>query len=280
VGTYTGQIALVAQGGGMSSVIPVSLTIGSVSSAPTIRSTQPALPSFMGAAGFGSNMYLEIYGTNLATSTRTWTGTDFNGSNAPTSLDGVSVTVNNKPAFVYYVSPGQININTPEDTATGPVQIVVQNGSATSNAVTVTRSRISPTLQTVPQFLFGGKQNIVAQRPDFSAFIGRPGSLAGVTFVAAKPGDTVTIYALGLGATTPPTQAGVVASQNAPISLPYQVKIGGVTAQVPFAGLVAGSIGLYQLNVTVPNVSAGDQTIELIVDGVSNAQNLTIVVGN
>ena len=55
----------------------------------------------------------------------TWGGADFNGPNAPTSLDGVSVTVNNKPAFVYYISPGQININVPDDTATGEVAIQV-----------------------------------------------------------------------------------------------------------------------------------------------------------
>jgi uncharacterized protein (TIGR03437 family) len=248
--------------------------------APLIRSTNSALPSFLGATGFGSNMYLEIYGSNLSSTSRTWAGGDFNGSNAPTSLDGVNVTVNGKPAFVYYVSPTQININTPDDTATGPVAIQVKTNAGSSNTVMVNRSRISPTLQTVPQFNIGGKQYVAALTPDFKSFIGKPGMLAGVSFVTAKPGDTVSIYALGCGPTSPPTQAGVVVGSASSLALPFQLKIGGVAASVPFAGAVAGAIGLYQLNVTIPFVAAGDQTIELIVDGVSNAQNLVITIGS
>jgi uncharacterized protein (TIGR03437 family) len=103
--------------------------------------------------------------------------------------------------------------------------------------------------------------------------------IPGVPFVAAKPGDTVLIYALGCGPTNPATQAGVVAAQNSSLALPYQLKIGGVPATVNFAGEVAGSIGLYQFNVVVPNVGSGDQTIELIVDTIPNAQALYIVIG-
>jgi uncharacterized protein (TIGR03437 family) len=246
---------------------------------PAIRTANPVLTSFLGNTGFSSNTYVEIYGANFATSSRLWAGADFVGSNAPTSLDGISVTVNGKPAFIYYISPGQININTPEDTAVGPVAIQVRTPLGVSNVVTANRGRLSPTLQTVPQFLVGGKQYVVALTPDFSTFIGRPGMIAGVAFVQARPGDNISIYALGCGPTSPPTQAGVVAAQPSPLGLPYQLKIGGVPAPVTFAGLVGGSIGLYQFNVVVPNVAAGDQPIELVVDGISNAQNLYIVVG-
>ena len=248
--------------------------------APSIRTTNPALPSFLGNAGFSSNTYLEIYGTGFSSSPRTWGAADFDGSNAPTLLDGTSVTVNGRPAFIYYISPGQINIDTPEDTTTGPVAIQVKTALGLSNVVSVNRSRISPTLQTVPQFSIGGKQYVVALTPDFKSYIGRPGMLAGVSFVAANPGDTVSIHALGCGPTSPPTQAGVIAAQGSPLALPYQVKIGGVTALVPFAGMVRDSIGLYQFNVTIPSVAAGDQSIELIIDGVPNSQNLVITIGS
>ncbi len=251
----------------------------SVPPVPMLSSTNTAVPAFIGKADFGSNMYLELYGSNLSSTTRLWAGSDFNGSNAPTSLDGVSVTVNNKPAFMYYISPGQININTPEDIATGPVLIQVHNALGFSNSGSANRVRLSPTLQSVPQFNLGGKSYVVAQTPDFSSFIGRPGMIQGVPFVAAKPGDTVLIYALGCGPTNPATQAGVVAAQNSPLALPYQIKIGGVPATVNFAGMVAGSIGLFQFNVVIPNVASGDQTIELIVDSVPNAQSLYIVIG-
>ncbi len=246
---------------------------------PVIRGTNPVIPSFMGNAGFSSNMYVEIYGSNFARFARLWGGADFNGPNAPTSLDGVSVTVNNKPAFIYYVSPGQININVPEDTVTGSVAIQVRTPEGVSNAVSVTRSRLSPTMLTTPGFKIGTKQYVVALTSNFASYIGRPGMLAGVSFVAPRPGDTVLIYALGLGPTAPGTQAGVAASQTANVLLPLQVKIGDVEASVPFKGLLQSTIGLYQLNVIIPNVAAGDQKIELTVDGVKNEQDLTIVVG-
>jgi uncharacterized protein (TIGR03437 family) len=131
---------------------------------------------------------------------------------------------------------------------------------------------LSPTLLTVPQFDVGAKNYVVAQTPDFQNFI-RPGQ------VTAQPGDTVIVFATGCGPTNPATQAGVMAAQNSPLALPYQVEIGGVAANVSFAGIVAGTVGLYQLNIVIPNVGSGDQTIELIVDGVSNGQGLLIPIG-
>ncbi len=250
-----------------------------ITASPTLRSVNPVIPSFLGNAGFSSNMYVEIYGANLSTTTRLWAGADFNGISAPTSLDGVSVKVNNKPAFVYYISPAQININVPEDSTTGPVTVQVEVSNVLSNSVTVPRSSVSPTLETTPQFNVGGVQYVVALTPDFASFIGRPNLIPGASFITAKPGDNIVIYALGAGPTTPATQAGIIASVNSPLSLPFQLKIGGVVANVPFAGLLANTIGLYQLNVVIPQVPPGDQTIEFIVNGVSNNQSLFITVG-
>lgn len=247
---------------------------------PAIRSETPVLTSFGGRVGFSSNTYVEIYGQNFTTSQRLWAGSDFNGANAPTSLDGVSVTVNGRPAFIYYISPNQININTPEDTATGPVAIQVTTTLGVSNTVMVNRARVAPTLQTVPQFLIDGRQYVVALTPDFATYIGRPGMLAGVNFAPARPGDTVSIYALGCGPTTPPTQAGTVASQASALGSAYRLRIGGQQATVTFAGVVGGTIGLYQFNVVVPAVAAGDQPVELEVDGMPNSQNLVITIGS
>src|SRR5262249_20270294 len=95
-----------------------NIKVGQISAPPflTIRSSSPVLTSFMVNTGFSSNIYVEIYGANFITSpARLWAGGDFNGSSAPTLLDGVSVTVNGKPAFIYYISATQININTPDD---------------------------------------------------------------------------------------------------------------------------------------------------------------------
>jgi uncharacterized protein (TIGR03437 family) len=243
---------------------------------PTLRDSQPALPSFLGspAGGFASNAYLELYGTNLSNTTRPWAGGDFNGSNAPTSLDGVSVKVNGKPAFVYYISPTQININTPDDPATGPVSIEVNNNGATSNTITYQKGKTAPAMLTTPAFLIGGKQYIAALQQDLKTFVGQTGLIAGVGFQPVKPGDRIIIYALGCGPTSPSTSGGVVTAVNSPVSSPYELHIGGQKATVEFFGAVPGAIGLYQINVVIPNVGAGDQPIELIVDGVNNSQGL------
>src|SRR5579863_10471903 len=69
------------------------------------------------------NTWVEIKGQNLSKpgDTRTWATSDFAGNQLPTKLDGVSVTVNGKNAYVYYISPTQINILTPPDATQGAV---------------------------------------------------------------------------------------------------------------------------------------------------------------
>src|SRR5262249_53885137 len=140
---------------------------------PTISFTNAVVPVWRGTSNFGSNMYVTIYGSNLASVTQAWDNA-FTGSNAPTTLGGVSVTVNNIPAFIQYVSPGQININTPDDSTTGPVNIVVRNEIGFSNTGTANRVALSPTLLSVPGFSAGSSYYAVAQTTDFSSYIGPP----------------------------------------------------------------------------------------------------------
>jgi hypothetical protein len=85
--------------------------------APNITFIDSAV-AYGGYSYFTSGSWLEIYGSNLAdpndpriaSGTGEWAQSDFNGANAPTNLDGISATVNGKPAFISYISPGQINV--------------------------------------------------------------------------------------------------------------------------------------------------------------------------
>lgn len=258
------------------------LSEATASPKPSIRTDQPpALQSWGGRQDFASNSYLEIYGSNFgggacASGGRIWQGTDFTGNNAPTSLAGTSVKVNGKPAFIYFVCDGQININTPDDTATGPVPVVVTTAAGDSNTVTVNKAKVSPALLTSNSFVVGGRQYVIAQTGTANppALVGKPGLISGITFQAVKPGDSITLYALGLGPTNPAVQAGVINGGNGDVTLPLEIRIGGQTAQVTFKSAPAGTIGYYQINVVIPNIGPGDQPIEMIVDGVSNGQNL------
>lgn len=88
-------------------------------------------PVFSPAGTIQAGEWVSIYGTNLADATYTWKG-DF-----PTSLGGVSVRINGKPAYLWYVSPTQINLQAPDDPATGIVPVVVTSsaGSASSTVI-------------------------------------------------------------------------------------------------------------------------------------------------
>ncbi len=79
---------------------PVPVPASRVNSVVNAASYQPAIAS----GGFVS-----IVGTGFTNSSRSWASADFSGNNLPTSLDGVSVTINGKPAYVEYISPTQIN---------------------------------------------------------------------------------------------------------------------------------------------------------------------------
>ena len=244
---------------------------------PAIRAQQPVLQAFSGTAGISSGAWLEIYGTNLSPTTREWGGNDFSGNSAPAKLDGVGVNVNGKPAFVRYISPAQINVQAPDDDATGPVRIEVTGPNGTSDPVTVQKTKVSPALLTTPLFNVGGVQYVAALQPDFRTFVGRADLIAGVAFRPAKPGDTIILFAVGCGPANPATPAGQFFNEARPLGLAYQVKFGDTVA--PAQGfLAAGAVGLCQFNVTVPNVADGDSRIDVSIDGTATGQTLYTTV--
>ena len=87
-----------------------------------------------------------IRGTNLANTNpgRIWRNDEVPNGKLPAELDGVSVTINGKAAFVYYISPMQINVQAPSDTAVGPVNVVVTNNGAVSAAATAQLQAAAP----------------------------------------------------------------------------------------------------------------------------------------
>jgi hypothetical protein len=79
--------------------------------------TAPHITSTVNAAGYQmgspSGSYVSIYGSNLAPGIDNWNKSIYNGY-LPTQLDGVSVTIGGKAAYIYYLSPGQINVVAPD----------------------------------------------------------------------------------------------------------------------------------------------------------------------
>lgn len=219
------------------------------------------------------NTWVEIKGSNLAApgDSRIWQGSDFVGNSMPTRLDNVSATVNGKPAFVYYISPMQVNILTPPDALSGPAQVEVTYNGATSAAFTAPAQSISPSF-----FVFNGGPYVAATHSNGS-LIG-PATLYPDASTPAKPGETIVLYANGFGSTNVPVQSGSV-SQSGMLSPLPAVKIGGITATVQFAGLVAP--GEFQFNVVVPaSLSNGDQSITATSGGGSTQSGTLVTIHN
>jgi uncharacterized protein (TIGR03437 family) len=207
-----------------------------------------------GAAVVAPNTWMEILGSNLAPAgdSRTWAASDFVGGQMPTILDGVSVTVNGVPAYLYYISPTQVNVLTPPGTLPSSVEVVLTNGGASSAAFSVAAQAQSPSF-----FVFNGGPYVAATHAD-GTLIGPPALYPGQSTPAA-PGETIVIYANGFGATSVPVVAGAETQSGTLSPLPA-VTIGGMPAIVTFAGLVEP--GEFQLNVVVPaGLPAGDQPI-------------------
>lgn len=247
-------------------------------SAPTVSSVVSA-SAFNQNAGLASGTWLEIYGANISTSTREWAGGDFNGNNAPTALDGVSVSVNGKAAFVRYISPGQVNVQAPDDSASGDgIPVVVTNAAGSSPVFSMKKSAVAPALLAPSSFNVSGKQYVVAQFAD-QTFVGKTGLISGVNFRPAKPGDTIIIYGIGFGPVNPNTPAGTIATQSNSLVGKPNFRFGQTPATLSYLGLAPGFVGLYQFNVVVPQVSPGDVQLNVDVGGVALNQNMFVTIG-
>jgi protocatechuate 3,4-dioxygenase, beta subunit len=209
--------------------------------------------------GITPGAWLTIVGDDLSKTTRTWNSqTEIIGGKLPTTLDGVSVTINGKPASIFYISPGQINVQAPSDAGSGSVQVVVKNSDGTSDPVTAA-------IQTIlPGFFLFNRNYVAAVRPDGS-YVGPAGLLQGLTTTPAKPGETISLYGTGFGPTSPNVNAGEVFRGAASLTNAVQIRIGPAFAEVQFAGL--SSAGLYQFNVVTPNVPDGDHDVLATVAG-------------
>jgi uncharacterized protein (TIGR03437 family) len=236
----------------------------------------PVISKAVSASGFGglstfaSGSYLEVTGSNLAGNTREWLGPDFIGNNAPTGLDGTSISINGKLGFTSYIqangtSPSQVNVQAPADSSTGPVSITVANCAGTSAPVTLQKAAVAPGMLAPSSFIFNNKQYLVAQFYPEYFFAGN--TSFGSVFRPAKPNDTVWMFGIGFGDVSGATVPGVIATGGGQIVAPVTISFGQTPANVSYAGLYPSYVGLYLFIVTVPNVPDGDYQINVTVAG-------------
>jgi uncharacterized protein (TIGR03118 family) len=243
--------------------------LGSLQAAPVLTSSSVGNAADT-QSGIAQNTWISIYGASLSPVTRSWTATDFSGTKLPTSLDGVSVMVDGNPAYVSYVSPKQIDVLVPVDANTGQVQVQVTSNGLVSDTTTATMQPFSPAF-----FLLKDNQSIAALHPEGN-IVGATTLYPGVS-TPASPGETIGLYATGLGQTNPAISNGNVVSAPAPCVTTPTVSFGSAPAQVVYCGLV--SAGVYQVNVVVPSsAAAGAAAVTLTIGSITSASGPTIAV--
>ena len=225
--------------------------------------------------GIAPASWVTIKGSNLANIAdpgRIWRADEIVNGKLPTSLDGVSVAINGKPAYVYYISQGQINVQSPSDTNQGPVNVVVTNNGQASDPATAQLGTFSPGF-----FQYTGSKYAIATRNGDNALIADPGAIQGT--VGAKPGDVLILWATGFGPTNPDTPAGqVVAGAPAATTNPT-ILVGGSQVKLIYSVLSPGSAGLFQIAIELPaTIGPGDQSLVASIGGVQSASGVNLFI--
>jgi uncharacterized protein (TIGR03437 family) len=256
-----------------------SLTLGPFDAiillADPIRLTTPTVTAVANAAGgqpgVASGAYVSIYGSNFTPLPYDdWSKSIINGK-LPKQLDGISVTIGGKPAYVYAVTPGQINVQAP-DVGNGPVQVVVTTGGGSSAPFATNSQLYSPAF-----FPWPGNQP-VATHLDYS-IAAKNGTFSGLTTVPAKPGEVITLWGTGFGPTTPAVPAGQEpAVQARPTQNPVTVSLGGTP--VPVLGAVLSKYAaVYQIAIQIPaSMPNGEYRIVATVNGVQSPSSFSLTV--
>jgi len=220
--------------------------------------------SFTAGGPISTGSWVAIFGTGLAPAgdSRKWNeATEIVNGKLPVNLDGTSVTVNGKPAAVEYIQPSQVNIQPPDDTALGPVQVIVNTAAGATDAFMVNYATFAPGL------FPAAAPYIVAQHADNSYV---------TTAAPAKPGEVIILWGTGFGPANPAVPAGQVFSGANRLANNVTVMIGGQPAAVDFAGVVGA--GLVQINVHVPSsIGNGDAGVVASVGGVSTQTSANMI---
>jgi uncharacterized protein (TIGR03437 family) len=256
-GAFGGTLIIQSPNASAAVTVPVMFVLGDSSSGIAISSV--ANPgSHLAEVSPGG--LLEIYGSKLANSTAVQSlGTN---NYLPYKADGATVTVNGRPAFFTYISPGQLNIQVPYEIGAGPAVIGVNNN--------------------------GQIAGIQVQVTPASPGIISDASGAVLPTSTVKQGGTTTLYFTGAGDVNPLIISGAAQPSTTPVSslavpqLPVSVTVGGQPAFIQFVGIPRLAVGVVQVNFSVStNTPVGAQPVVVTVNGVASpAATVTVQSAN
>jgi len=251
---HDGLPDIVSSGASETSIlINTTFGIDSVVNAASLAPDQPVAPGSL-VAIFGAGI-----GPPVATA--------LVSSQWPDSMGGVSVTFNGIAAPLSFASATQINAQVPWEVS-GNATVVVTANDFSTLAVLVATAPIAPGVFATPS------GQALAFNSDGS-IAGARGTIVGLPSHPAVAGDTLTVFANGLGPVTPSIQDGI-ASPSRTGSTP--VFIGNIECDVPFAGLSATLVGVNQLRVIVPAGVHGVVPLQINAGGIITTTKTTIEV--
>ena len=238
--------------------------------------TGPALPC-LSASGVNSASFstgasapgsiVSLFGYDLAA--------EVQGSAPP--MDPV-VTINNVPATLLYASPTLINLQVPFEVPLGSVPLELSRGTGGTATSSLIVAAVSPGIFSMDGS-GTGQGAIVTSTGEVAA---PAGSVSGQPARPARHGEVISIFLTGLGDVTNRPPNGSPAPIPPPFSetlLTTTLTIGGVTATPVFSGLAPLFVGLYQVNVQVPDAVPTGNAIQMVltIGGVaSNAVTMAV----
>ena len=270
---------------GRFNVVGLFLILGSVLE-PVFAQTPQINPggvlngaSFAVGAPMAPGVIFSIFGTNLTDGGQA----DAVNTPLPTRLAGARVLVNNVAAPLFFVSPLQINAQFPVELAglaEAQIQVEVQTsgGTLTSAPEPVTVASASPGIFTLDKN--GSGAGTILRNSDFSLIC--PQGRADCASNPAIRGEAIAIYLTGLGQVAGTWSSGEVATEAVHTTVTPVVQFDGNEVPVLYSGLAVGFVGLYQINVVVPEtVSVGlARSLWVTMAGSTHIVNIAISSGN
>ena len=238
-----------------------TITGGLTQNVAPMLSPNGTVHNFYPAGALSPGLIAQVYGSDLAPKAAS--------PNVLPLVDqflGSYISIGGMQVPLYYVSDKQINIEIPTELQPGQYTVIASVNGALSLSYLI---NLNP-LQSGVAAQAGAT---IAQHTDLHA-----------TYVdaahPAKPNEVIVIYLAGMGATNPPVASGQPApSPPAVVVTQPVVTIGGEKAQVQFAGLTPGSVGLYQINFRVPpDARSGPQPLVVSQNGITS-NTTTLMVG-
>lgn len=264
-GSYNGTITFSNSGTGTTTAVPVTLTL--TQAMPAISQGGVVNGASFQPGAVSPGMIATIYGSGIGPAMITGAQLDAAG-NLASQVAGTRVTFDGVPAPIIYTSATQLGVIVPYNIPGPTTKLLVQYNSLLSNVVTLNLTPSVPAIFTADS---SGKGQAAALNQD-----GTYNSAA----TPAAAGSVVVLYATGEGQTDPLGTDGKIANGVYPKPiLPVGVTIGGVQAQVLYAGAAPGLVaGVMQINVQVPqSLTRGNQPVLLTV-GQSTGPAVTVAV--